>query len=220
MNVKALFHLKTLELLRTLGGQNDGFNASFIPRNYTAEEKIERMIYQLAEADDDAENPIDDPLTATTLDVVIQLSLHDMLDAIVKRLQTKCYRKAAKIRTGSYTEDGEPIMAYFRSSVYEHPNFRKAVINRILPLAHRLGKEYPAPNENSSWRLLRPEEGTPEVFWQLHEPEMTLTQFRELAGYGHQKDGQPQNVTDTLDRLDADAGGADDSCGVDGKGAL
>ena len=91
MNVKALFHLKTLDLLRTLGGQNDGFKASMITRNFAAEEGIERMIYQLAEADDDPETPIEEQ--ATTLSVSIQLSLTAMLDAVVHGLQMRDYRK-------------------------------------------------------------------------------------------------------------------------------
>ena len=120
-------------------------------------------------------------------------------------------RKAATIKTGTFTKDGEPLKAYFRSNVYEHPYFRGAVKNRILPLAHRLGKEYPAPGENSSWRPLNPEPEQPEGLWKLHDPELTLTQFQAMVDAGRTMSGQPQHVTDadTLDTLDA---------ATDGKG--
>lgn len=145
MKARFYFYLRGLDEIRSLGGNNDGFRASYVVRNFELEEEFERLCVVL----DESTEPEEIETIANQLVIMGRLMIHD----IVKGLVARDHDKPVKVSGGKNDDGSRKPPFYFRSSVYEAPPYRKVIRRKLAAVAHRFGDELSDPGEHRTWRL-------------------------------------------------------------------
>ena len=146
MNAQYFFYMRGLDEIRALGGNNNGFRASYIVRNFEFEEEYERTCGDLANAEIGSE---EEAAIVKRLTMMGRMMIFD----IVEGLTTRDHDRPAKVSVGVNPDGSKKPPVYFRSSIYEAKPYRKVIRQHLFAVAHRFGRAFPDPGEHRTWRL-------------------------------------------------------------------